>query len=205
MPRKFAILEPLAIFGLIMGSIWILRAGRPILWAATLGLMVASHWLRGESAGMLGFGTQNFRRLVREFAPPGLLLGLLLVAGGILLGTIRPVGLEGALVALAAYLPWGLLQQYMLNGYFLNRFDALIPRRAAVMLTAALFCGAHAPNWFLMGVTLAGGYVSALVYRQHRNLYFLGLAHAIAGFLVFLVVPDSISHHLRVGPGWFEW
>jgi membrane protease YdiL (CAAX protease family) len=97
------------------------------------------------------------------------------------------------------------LQQYILNGYFLNRFDALFSSRAASLTTAALFGVAHTPNWFLMSVTFVGGYYSTLFYRQHRCLYVLGLAHGLIGFLIFLVVPDSLTHHLRVGPGWFRW
>jgi hypothetical protein len=34
-------------------------------------------------------------------------------------------------------------------------------------------------------------------------MYFLGLAHGTIGSLLFLVIPDSISHHLVVGPGFF--
>lgn len=54
-----------------------------------------------------------------------------------------------------------------------------------------------------MAVTLAAGYICARIYISHKNLFFLGIAHATIGFLLFLVVPDSISHHLIVGPGWF--
>jgi hypothetical protein len=203
--RKFAILEPLNIFGLIIAYIWELRPTHPNLWMPILGLMLLSHWFRRESPGMLGFGTRNLQDLVRHFAPLLAFLALAMLASGILLRTIRPIPFEGAIGALAAYLPWGLLQQYMLNGYFLNRFDAVLPPRTATMVAATLFCGAHTPNWFLMGVTFLGGYCSVQVYRRYRSLYLMGLAHAIAGFLLFLVVPDSISHHLRVGPAWFSW
>jgi len=112
---------------------------------------------------------------------------------------------DQAFWALAGYLPWGLFQQYVLNGYFLNRFDSALSRRSAPMISAALFSGAHLPNWFLMAVTLLAGYASVRIYRRYNNLYSLGLglAHGTVGFLLLLVVPDSISHHLTVGPGWF--
>jgi membrane protease YdiL (CAAX protease family) len=54
-----------------------------------------------------------------------------------------------------------------------------------------------------MLVAFPAGYCSTLLYRRYRNLYILGLAHATVGFLLFLVVPDSVTHHLKVGPGWF--
>jgi membrane protease YdiL (CAAX protease family) len=54
-----------------------------------------------------------------------------------------------------------------------------------------------------MAVTLAGGLICTHIYQRRRNLYALGLAHGALGFLLYLVVPDSISHHLRVGWSWF--
>jgi hypothetical protein len=50
-----------------------------------------------------------------------------------------------------------------------------------------------------MAVTPVLAYAAIWVYRHYKNLYFLGLAHAAIGFLLFLAVPDSVSHHLRVG------
>jgi hypothetical protein len=47
-------------------------------------------------------------------------------------------------------------------------------------------------------------YCSARIYRRYPSLYFLGMAHATVDFLLFLAVPDSISHHLNVGPAWFK-
>ena len=54
-----------------------------------------------------------------------------------------------------------------------------------------------------MPITLAGGHFCARVYLKHRNLYVLGLAHGVVGFLLYLAVPDSVSRHLYVGPKWF--
>ena len=107
------------------------------------------------------------------------------------------------MTAWAVYVPWGVFQQYALNGYFLNRIDRLVSPRVAPALAAALFSSAHLPNWFLMAVTLLAGYGCTLLYRRYHNLYSLGLAHGTLGFLLYLVIPDSISHHLVVGPGWF--
>jgi membrane protease YdiL (CAAX protease family) len=70
-------------------------------------------------------------------------------------------------------------------------------------MAATLFAGVHLPNWFLMVVTFAMGYYSAKIFMRYRNIYFLGLAHAVIGTALFVVIPDSISHHLTVGPGFF--
>lgn len=195
------LIEPLAIFGFIMAYIWRLRFTHPLLWLPALGLIAMCHIARHERPPALGFRITNLGDCLRRFGPALAVIGLAMWAIGREFGTIRRIGPEHAAWALALYLPWGLFQQYLLNGYFLNRFDNVLPPRAAGVTTAALFSIVHSPNWFLMLVTSLGGYVAVQVYRRYRNLYFLGAAHAIIGFLLFLVVPDSISHHLNIGPG----
>lgn len=199
--RKLALLEPVGLFVFVMTYIWVWRATHPYLWIAILACMLLSHWLHRESPRDLGFGSRSLRECAHRFAPLLTVLALLLLAAGILLRTTRHMDFDRAFLALAAYLPWGVLQQYILNGYFLNRFDRSLSPRVAAWLTAALFAAAHAPNWFLVPVALLGGWCSTQVYRRYRNLYFLGMAHATVGFLLFVTVPDSISHHLDVGPG----
>lgn len=201
--RKITIAEPISVFVLIMAYIWQLRYSHHGAWLAILAMMVVSHRLRGEEPATLGFDGRNLRDCLRDFAPAIAFLALTMLAVGIVLQTTRPIRFEQGLLAWAGYLPWGLFQQYILNGYFLNRFDSVLSRRTAPMMSAALFSGAHLPNWFLMAVTLLLGYLCGCIYRRYNNLYFLGIAHGTVGFLLFLVVPDSISHHLTVGPGWF--
>lgn len=202
--RRLAILEPASIFLLIMAYIWDLRYLHPAFWIAIFALMIASHALRRERVDSLGFRLANLRECLYEFGPAVLFMALVLLACGYLLQTTRPMRFDRAVLAWAAYVPWGLCQQYILNGYFMTRFDTLVSRRAAPMAAAVLFSGAHTPNWFLMAVTLFLGYCCARVYRRYKNLYFLAIAHATIGFLLYLVVPDSIIHHLVVGPGWFR-
>jgi len=63
------------------------------------------------------------------------------------------------------------------------------------VLTSLLFWMTHSPSWFLALVTPVGGHVAIWVYHRYKDLYFRGLAHAIIGFLLFLVVPDSVSEN----------
>jgi membrane protease YdiL (CAAX protease family) len=206
-PRQKApllpLLEPLSIFAMIMAYIWDLRSTHHGAWLWILALMAISHLARRERPTALGFRSADLRQCLAEFAPALGLIALAMLAAGILLQTTRSIEFPQGAAALGAYLPWGVFQQYLMNGYFLNRFDHAFSPRVASLAAAALFSGAHLPNWFLMAVTLPLGYCAARLYRRHRNLYFLGIAHGVIGFLLFLVVPDSISHHLTVGPGWF--
>src|SRR4051812_2615183 len=203
MPRLSALLEPLTVFGLIMAYIWQLRYSHRGMWLAILAGMILSHIVRKEGAASLGFRRRNLSECLREFAPALAFLVLAMIAGGMLFQTTRPLTFGDACLAWAGYLPWGTFQQYMLNGYFLKRLTVAMPGRPAALASAVLFSGAHLPNWFLMIVTLVTGYICARIYLRYRNLYFLGIAHATVGFLLLLVVPDSVTHHLVVGPGWF--
>jgi hypothetical protein len=200
-PRTIYALEPAAMFLFIMGYIWIWRGRHPYLWVAILACLLMSHVLHREDARQLGFGRESLEECAHRFAPLLTVLALAMLAGGLLLNTTRHMAADQAFLALFAYLPWGVVQQYMLNGYFLNRFDRAFSPRAAAWITAILFGAVHTPNWFLMAVTLVGGWCATQVYRRHRNLYFLGIAHATIGFLLYVTVPDSISHHLNIGPG----
>jgi hypothetical protein len=201
--RKLAALEPAVIYAMIMAYIWALRHTHRGWWLGILALVLLSHVVRHERARSLGFRTGGWKECWNEFAPVVAFFALSMFGAGILLQTTRNIGFDKGLLAWAGYLPWGLFQQYVLNGYFLKRFDAVVSRNRAPLIAATLFSGAHLPNWFLMGFTLLAGYCCARVYRRYQNLWFLGAAHGTIGFLLFLVVPDSVTHHLTVGPGWF--
>jgi len=198
--RKLRLIEPLAVFAAIMAYIWLVRFAHPWLVVPILLIVACSHFARDERARSLGFRVAQLRECIRKFGPVLAALVLVALAGGWLLGTIRPIGLEGAALGLALYLPWGLFQQYLLNGYFLKRFDTALPPLASDATAAVLFSAVHCPNLFLMLLTPAAGYVSIQVYRRYQNLYFLGMAHATIGLLLFMVFPDTVIHHLNIGP-----
>jgi len=198
--RKLGILEPLVIFALTVLYIWSYHRSHPAAWLAILGLVLLSHALRRERATALGFRLHDLADSLARFAPVLTFAALVLFAAGLLLQTVRHIGVLQGAAGWFAYLPWGTFQQYLLNGYFLNRLQSALPQRTACVAASLLFCGVHAPNWFLMAVTLAAGYAATRVYQRFGNLFLLGIAHATLGFVLFLVVPDSISHHLNVGP-----
>jgi len=195
--------EPTAIFAAIMAYIWVLRYRYPWIVLLIAAAMALSHYLGRETPRELGFRADNFRHCAEWLFPPVALIALLGLAAGFLLHTVRAIRFDLGLAGWAIYLPWGVLQQYVLNGYYLRRLEKASSPAAAPPLAAILFCLAHTPNWFLMITTFAGGYLCTRLYRRCPNLYVLGLVHGTVGFALYLVVPDSISHHLRVGPGWY--
>ena len=201
--QKVIVGEVATTFILIMLYIWRLRASVPKAWIFILGFVVLSHILRGERTAWLGFHWGNFRECIDHLAPALVLIALSLIVLGLLFETLRPIRLEYGFMCLLAYCPWGIFQQYLVNGYIANRLAAVSPARYVPLLSASLFAGAHLPNWFLMLVTFVAGYYSTKIFMKYRNLYFLGLAHGVIGTVLFVVIPDSISHHLTIGPAFF--
>ena len=189
-----------------MAYIWWLRPRVPWAWVVILALVIWSHLFRQETLKRLGFTSANLEEGLRIVVPFVLFAGAVMISAGLMLGTMRNVMSDSVVSSFGYYCVWGLLQQYLLNGYFTNRVSAFVPDptpHRTALWSACLFAGAHLPNWFLMLITFAGGYLSARFYLRFRNLYVLGLAHAALGVLLYLVVPDSVSHHMYVGPKWF--
>ncbi len=201
--RWLPLLEAIGVFLLIMGYIWWLKFYFAPGWLLILAAVVGSHLYHRETPGELGFRLANLRRCFTEFALPLFLLVLALLTLGTLFNTMRSIPVQQAILVPILYWPWGLVQQYLLNGFFVNRFRAFCGSSGSnwvPLLAASFFASAHLPNPFLMSVTFIAGYLSARVYIEYGNLYFLGFAHGVVGSLLFLVVPDSISYKLRVGP-----
>lgn len=188
------------VFALVMLHIWRMHSAVPLFWIIPLAIVLGSQAIRREGPRRLGFRMDNFGSCLRWIAPVCLVAFVLLVA----VGTERRIGLRWRAGGLLAYCIWGLFQQYVLNGYFVNRMRVGLGVQAAPAVAAMLFTIAHWPNWFLMPITLLGGYSSARMYLWRPNLWALGLAHGTLGFLLYLFVPDSISHHLWVGPGYWR-
>ncbi len=193
-----ALVEVLGVFTLIMLYIWKWRLFYPWLWIAILALVIGSHFWRREGGGELGLRWRECRASLRPVLPWALALPAIVLALGVVFDSISPVVWRRTASSLSVYLVWGLVQQYLLNGYLLNRL-ARFSRRAP-LAAAVLFSAAHLPNWFLMAVSFAGGYVAARVFLRYRSLYVLGFAHGLIGFLLNLVVPDSISGGFLIGP-----
>lgn len=200
--------EVAAVFAGIMLYIWWLQPRAKGSWLALLVLAAASHAARGERPAALGFRARNFAACARVVAPALLAVAALLLAVGVAAGTVRALPPPRAIGFVLYYCTWGLVQQYALNGYFMNRIAAAAPEPdspAVPLVAAALFSAAHAPNIFLMTVTLVAGYACARVYLAYRNLYVLGIAHGLVGSVLYYVTPLAISHRFYVGPHALHW
>lgn len=205
--RWSCLFEALGVYVLILLYIWRLRALHALLWLPILAFVAGSHWVHREGPARLGFGWQPFKHCWRAIFPWLLNLAMGLWGFGIVFDTLRPATLSGVLWGLCVYGLWGVFQQYLLNGYFVNRLRGFRDRpdsRLVPLIAGVLFAGAHAPNWFLMLVTLPAGCFCASLFIRYRSVLALGVAHGVLGYLLYMVAPDSISAHLLVGPRYWS-
>ena len=201
---KIHALEAGAVFFLLLAYIWYFQAIARSSWMILLALVVLSHVVRRESPSALGLRREGFIDCARRFAIPVVIVAAIGTALGFAFDTVRDVAVWRVAGVLGGYCFWALFQQYLLNGYFTNRLQASLDTRYQFLvapMAGAMFAAAHLPNPLLMVVTLIGGTVAAAAYQRHRNLFFLAFAHALIGTMIWLAVPDTVSHHLRVGPG----
>ncbi len=104
------------------------------------------------------------------------------------------------------YVVWSLMQEFLLQSYFLMRLLRLLPGKVApVIVAATIFSLAHLPNPILTPLTLVWGLIACAVFLRYRNIYSLGLAHGIMGLCIAVTVPNSLHHHMRVGLGYFRY
>jgi hypothetical protein len=193
-------------YALIMATIWTTNPTQRVLYWLTFAWILATSWARREGWEILGLGTTG-------------LLQSLWVVGVALLGTgvvmflayrthtlHRLHGPKPLLEHAWGYLVWAVMQQFILQSYFLLRLLRLLPGKALPIAAAAImFAVAHLPNPVLTPITLIWGVVSCMLFLRYRNIYTLGLAHGIMGLCLAVTVPNSLHHHMRVGLGYSRY
>ncbi len=103
------------------------------------------------------------------------------------------------------YALWAMEQQFILQSFFFLRLETLIGSRKAVVAAAILFATVHIPSPILTVGTLLGGLFFCEMFRRFRNIFPLGLVHAMLGLTVAASFSDSLLHHMRVGIGYLRF
>jgi hypothetical protein len=193
-------------YGLILAAIWTPNPWRYVLCFGTLGWVVLSTWNFFAGWRAAGISRSGFLRSVWVVG-----VALALVAAAVLLASKvhtlhAPHGARLLVESFWGYALWSFLQQFMLQGLFLARLLQLLPdRRLAVLSAASLFALAHLPNPLLTGMTLVWGVVSCMIFLRYRNLYTVGIVHAVLGICVAVTVPGAMQHDMRVGLGYLHY
>jgi hypothetical protein len=206
-PAWVSLVELIVFLTLVFTFIWLWSRGfrhadRVVLGAGVL-MTLGAHWYHRERPSDLGFRLDNLRPALRDAAAMILPLIALIAIHGWWTGHWDPKALGAE--RFVGLLTWGLFQQYLLQGYVHRRLIPLVPwpplREVVVGL---IFAALHLPNPVLVPVTFATGFVFAVLYRRHPNLFVLALCHAVGSTAVAYGFDPEILHKMRVGPGYFR-
>jgi membrane protease YdiL (CAAX protease family) len=193
-------------YTLIMATIWTANPTQRVLYWLAFAWIAGTSWARRDQWNFLGLGRK------------GLLSSLWIVAVALLFsglavfiawrtGNLHPLhGNTPLLLHAGGYIVWALMQQFILQSYFLLRLLRLLPGKAIpVVVATTIFALAHLPNPVLTPITLIWGAISGLLFLRYRNIYALGLAHGIMGLCVAVTVPTHLHRHMRVGLGYLRY
>ncbi|MGE0129368.1 MAG: lysostaphin resistance A-like protein [Blastocatellales bacterium] len=174
-----------------------------------IALMVNSQRVRGESLREVGLSFGHFSRALRLVAAPTIFACGVFAAIGYGAGSFHRTS-HFWLNALVTPV-WALIQQYVLQGFIYRRVrflllgESLAPderkrrTRLAILATAAIFSGAHAPNLALMALTFAGGLIWSWVYERAPNLFAIALSHAVISLMLMTSLPPWLLPSMSVG------
>lgn len=193
-------------YGLIMATIWTANPAQRVLYWLAFAWVIATTWARRESWTALGLGRKGFLQSL-WIVGVALLLSAIAVFAAWRMHTLHRLhGPTPILWHGWGYIVWSIMQQFLLQSYFLLRLSRLLPGKIApIIVAAAIFSLAHLPNPILTPITLVWGVIACMLFLRYRNIYTLGIAHGIMGLCIAVTVPNSLHRHMRVGLGYLRY
>jgi membrane protease YdiL (CAAX protease family) len=163
-------------------------------------LLCALHRRSGETLAMIGVRWDTFGAALRWLMPITLGVAAAVLFQAVATQSARfPPWPQGASVLLT-FIGSGLLQQYVLLGFFGRRFARVFTSQYAVVFaTAAVFALLHLPNPFLTPVTFVAGLLCTAIYQRAPNLLASGLMHGMLSFVLSFGLPLAVNDAMRVG------
>jgi hypothetical protein len=193
-------------YGLILAAIWTPSPWREVLYFVTLGWIVVANWSSFPGWAAMGVRRVGFSRSLWVVGLALAVVGFAVLVASRLDTLHAPHGSLLLVEGFWGYTLWSFLQQFLLQGFFLRRLRVVLPdTRLAVLAAASLFALAHLPNPVLTVLTMVWGVLSCLIFLRYRNLFTVGLVHALLGVCVAVTVPGTIQHGMRVGLGYRQY
>ena len=214
--RVVTLLEIISVLGSVLLAVWALvpmypQSRWPLLLPAGLAcwLVINSQRLRGESWHDVGFRVAGFAQAFKLLALPMLLAIAVMCLIGSKLNSFQ----RSTHFALNLFIVplWGIVQQYITQGFLYRRVRSLLVRpqaapleqqaqvRKAIWLSAACFALVHLPNATLTLLTLAAGLLWSWVYERRPNLWALGLSHGLLSFVLMHSMPAWFLQSMSIG------
>ncbi len=206
--RLLAAAEALLVFGACQLYLWRYYREYRRGWLLILAFIIGSMVVRRESAEKLGLSFRHAAAgAARWTAIATGAAAIPLMLYGYYTGRLDVMLPDAhALLQFTAYFVWCLLQQFALQSYIHNRVrDAAPGWRGISLVVGVMFGSLHLPNPVLTIATFVGGIATAGIFARYRNIWILALGQALASTLIFVALPDTWHHRLRVGPGYYFW
>ncbi len=201
--KRRDLIELAVAFGLILIVIWTPRPWQGYFWVITAATVLSLIAASFDGFHALGLRTRNLVQSLWVVGAALLCAGCAVLAAARLHTLHGPTQLRPLVQSYWPYVLSSMLQQLLLQGFFLARLTRLIPRpHYAVLAAAALFAVAHLPNPILTVLTMVWGSLACYLFMQYRNLYTLAVAHAILGITISLAIPGPMIRNMRVGLGY---
>ena len=193
-------------YTLIMATIWTANPTQRVLYWLAFAWVVATTWARRETWTGLGLGRKGFLQSLWIVGIALLLSTFAIFLAWRMHSLHRLPGPTPILLHGWRYIVWSIMQQFLLQSYFLLRLSRLLPgKMAPILAAAAIFSLAHLPNPILTPITLVWGVIACVLFLRYRNIYTLGIAHGIMGLCIAVTVPNSLHRHMRVGLGYLRY
>ncbi len=214
--RLVTILELLSVISSVLLTVWAIVPLYPqnrLVMAfpalLSLSLIFYSQHTRHESLGELGLSSAYLWTALRHLLLPVVLCSLVLLLTGYLSHSLhRSTHFEVNLVIVPL---WGVVQQFVLQGFIYRRVRMLVVDsgsfkpaadrqiRYAILATAAIFALVHLPNLTLSLLTFAAALLWSWVYERAPNLWVLGFSHGLLSLIVMHALPEWLLHSMSVG------
>ena len=193
-------------YALILIVIWTPRPWQRPLYIATAVYLAAVLVISFTGWKQMGLTTVNLARSswLVGVALLGAAIAMVLAAR---MHTLQwPGGPMSFLKRYLGYAIWAVIQQVLLQVFFLARLLRLLrgPRSAA-LAAAAIFSLAHLPNPILTVCAFVWGIAACLLFLRYRNLVPLAVTHAILGITLAMTVPGPVIRNMRVGLGYLTY
>lgn len=193
-------------YGLILLILWMPRPWQRLLYFAPVVWILLVTVLSFDGWKTMGLRISGFLRSLWVAGAALLTASIAVIIARRLQTLHEPPSPALFLKAFWGYAIWSLVQQFLLQDFVLLRLLRLLPSQwSAIIAAVSLFALAHLPNPVLTIATMLWGFAACLLFLRYRNLYILGITHAIFGICIAVTVPGPISHNMRVGLGYLHY
>ncbi len=203
--RSWAWARIVVAFGILEWALWTSGQTQRIASLAFITWIILTTVAKRRKLHELGLGAKGFRGALIAI-PVAIVAAALIFLAARMFGTLRPPYGSRPLLHALGYALWSTIQEFILNGYFFVTLEELLPSSRQAMIGAiALFTLAHIPNPVLLVGTFLAATFFVSIFRRYRNIYPLGIAHALLGLTLALTISDAWIRHMRVGISYYHF